>query len=74
MSMGDLLQMATKDNSISGWMKLSEIKNGRLAMLAISAYAFLEFFQQKPIIETINFLFQQLDDTIDAMKAINNIP
>jgi len=69
----DPLQVATKDNAISNWMKLSEIKNGRLAMLAITAYAILEFVQQKPVVETFDFLFQPMDDTLATVKAVNGI-
>merc|ERR1719343_475712 len=69
----DPLQVATKDNAISEWMKLSEIKNGRLAMLAITAYAVLEFVQHKPVVESFNFLFQPLGTTLDAVKDANGI-
>jgi hypothetical protein len=69
----DPLQVASNDNAISNWMKLSEIKNGRLAMLAITAYAVLEFAQHKPVVESWNFLFQPLDDTIAAVKATRGI-
>lgn len=69
----DPLQVATKDNAISNWMKLSEIKNGRLAMLAITAYALLEFAQHKPVIESFDFLFQPLDTTLVAVKSAKGI-
>ena len=70
----DPLQVATKDNAISNWMKASEIKNGRLAMLAITAYAVLEFVQHKPVVETFPYLFQSLDDTLSVVKAKQGIP
>ncbi len=54
----DPLQTAANDNAISNWLKLAEIKNGRLAMLAITAYAMLEFVQHKPVVENYKFLFQ----------------
>jgi hypothetical protein len=69
----DPLQVASKDNAISNWMKLAEIKNGRLAMLAITAYAVLEFVQQKPVVESFDFLFQPLDDTLSAVKSVKGI-
>lgn len=69
----DPLQVASKDDAISNWMKLAEIKNGRLAMLAITAYAVLEFAQHKPVVESFNFLFQPMDDTIAAVKASRGI-
>ena len=54
----DPLQTASNDNAISNWLKLAEIKNGRLAMLAITAYAMLEFVQHKPVVESYQFLFK----------------
>ena len=38
-------------------MEENEIKNGRLAMLAISFYAFSEFFTKVPVVEQTPFLF-----------------
>merc|ERR1712146_602591 len=38
-------------------MEENEIKNGRLAMLAISFYAFSEFFTTVPVVEQTPFLF-----------------
>ena len=69
----DPLQVATKDNAISKWMKLSEIKDGRLAMLAITAYALLEFIEHKPVVESFDFLFQPLGTTLNAFKDANGI-
>ena len=69
----DPLQVASNDNAISKWLKTSEIKNGRLAMLAITAYAVLEFVQHKPVVESYQFLFQPLDDTISVIKATKGI-
>lgn len=53
----DPLQVSSKDDVVSNWMKLSEVKNGRLAMVAITAYAILEFAQHKPVVESFNALF-----------------
>jgi len=38
-------------------MEENEIKNGRLAMIAISFYAFSEFFTKVPVVEQTPFLF-----------------
>lgn len=38
-------------------MQETEIKNGRLAMLAITAYAFSEFLTQTPVTKLTPFLF-----------------
>ena len=69
----DPFQLASKENAISNWMKLSEIKNGRLAMLAITAYALLEFVQHKPVVESFDFLFQPLDNTLGAVRDVKGI-
>ena len=69
----DPLKVSSDDNAISKWLKLSEIKNGRLAMLAITAYALLEFAQHKPVVESFDFLFQPMGDTIGAVKASKGI-
>eukprot|EP00536_Pseudo-nitzschia_multiseries_P006316 jgi/Psemu1/14959/gm1.14959_g len=53
----DPLQVTSKDNALSRWAKLSEIKNGRLAMVAITLYALLEFAQHKPVVESFGILF-----------------
>jgi len=38
-------------------MEAAEIKNGRLAMLAITAYAFQEFFTKVPVVQETPYLF-----------------
>ncbi|VEU43239.1 unnamed protein product [Pseudo-nitzschia multistriata] len=53
----DPLKLTKEDNAVSKWVKLAEIKNGRLAMVAITAYALLEFVEQKPVVESFSFLF-----------------
>ena len=41
----------------SSVMELTEIKNGRLAMLAITFYAFSEFATKTPVVQQTPFLF-----------------
>ena len=69
----DPLKTASNDNAISNWLKLAEIKNGRLAMLAITAYALLEFVQHKPVVESFQFLFQPFDETLAVAKNAKGI-
>lgn len=39
------------------WMGEAELKNGRLAMLAITAYAFQEFVSKVPVVQETPYLF-----------------
>merc|ERR1712093_879103 len=39
------------------WMAEAEIKNGRLAMIAITAYAFQEFVSKVPVVLETPYLF-----------------
>ena len=38
-------------------MEAAEIKNGRLAMIAITAYAFQEFVTKLPVVQETPYLF-----------------
>jgi len=40
------------------WMAEAELKNGRLAMLAITSYAVQEFFTKVPVVNETPFLFK----------------
>jgi len=53
----DPFKITAEDNEVSKWVTLAEIKNGRLAMVAITAYAVLEFAQHRPVVESFEFLF-----------------
>lgn len=50
------------------FLKTAEIKNGRLAMIAITLYALIEFIQSKSIVNSFSFLFQPLSDTFGDIR------
>mmetsp|Transcript_5765 Transcript_5765/g.6648 ORF Transcript_5765/g.6648 Transcript_5765/m.6648 type:complete len:388 (-) Transcript_5765:58-1221(-) len=47
-----------KDDKGKKWMQAAEIKNGRIAMIAITAFAFQEFASHVAIIDEVPFLFK----------------
>lgn len=47
-----------KDDKGKKWMQAAEIKNGRIAMIAITAFAFQEFASHVPVVEEVPFLFK----------------
>jgi len=47
-----------KDDKGKKWMQTAEIKNGRIAMIAITAFAFQEFASHVAIIDEVPFLFK----------------
>merc|ERR1711937_733381 len=47
-----------KDDKGKKWMQTAEIKNGRIAMIAITAFAFQEFASHVPVVEEVPFLFK----------------
>jgi hypothetical protein len=50
-------------------MLLAEIKHGRLAMIAITAFAFQEFVQQYAVINQTPIFFQPAQDVVDTYGA-----
>jgi Chlorophyll A-B binding protein len=54
----DPLGMYPKDLPGQERMQLAELKNGRLAMIAITAFAFQEFVNQVAVVESTSFFFK----------------
>jgi len=60
----DPLGVYPKDEEGKKWMQLAEIKNGRLAMIAIFAFAVQEFVSKAGIIDETPFFFFPLTETL----------
>lgn len=56
----DVLGLYPKDKAGQERMQLAEIKNGRLAMIAITAFAFQEFVTKIPVINETPMFFKPL--------------
>lgn len=56
------------------WMETAEIKNGRLAMLAITGFAFQEFATHVAVIDQTPFFFQPIWETLDSMTPQYAVP
>lgn len=54
----DPLGMYPKDIMGQERMQLAELKNGRLAMIAITAFAFQEFVNQAAVVDSTAFFFK----------------
>jgi hypothetical protein len=54
----DPLGMYPKDSAGQERMQLAELKNGRLAMIAITAFAFQEFVNQAAVVESTSIFFK----------------
>merc|ERR1712176_1462875 len=54
----DPLGFYPKDDKGKKWMQTAEIKNGRIAMIAITAFAFQEFASHVAVIDEVPFLFK----------------
>jgi len=53
-----------EDKSGQEWMQLAEIKNGRLAMIAIFGFAVQEFVTKQGVIDETPFFFKPLQETM----------
>jgi hypothetical protein len=51
-------------------MELAEIKNGRLAMIAITGFAFQEFVQQYAVVDQTPLLFKPVSDVVETYGSI----
>merc|ERR1719491_2125912 len=60
----DPLGLYPKDDKGQQWMQTAEIKNGRLAMLAITGYAIQEFVMQSSIIDQTPIFFYPVWETV----------
>jgi len=60
----DPLQMYPKGEADRKWMQKAEIKNGRLAMIAITAFAAQEFVSHVAIIDETPFFFKPIWQTL----------
>mmetsp|Transcript_43793 Transcript_43793/g.48747 ORF Transcript_43793/g.48747 Transcript_43793/m.48747 type:complete len:366 (-) Transcript_43793:29-1126(-) len=60
----DPLGLYPKDEKGQQWMQTAEIKNGRLAMLAITGYAIQEFVMQSSIIDQTPIFFYPVWETV----------
>jgi hypothetical protein len=65
----DPLGLYPSDPSGQRRMLLAEIKHGRLAMIAITAFAFQEFVQQYAVINQTPIFFQPAQDVVDTYGA-----
>merc|ERR1739838_717007 len=61
-----------KDDKGKKWMQTAEIKNGRIAMIAITAFAFQEFASHVAVVDEVPFLFKPLWATM-ADNAANTV-
>ena len=52
----------------------AEIKNGRLAMLAITIYALEEAITKNPVVETSSFLFEPFWKTVENLMMYSPAP
>merc|ERR1711884_76493 len=53
-----------KEEAQQKWMQTAEIKNGRLAMIAITGFAFQEFFTHVAVVNETPFFFQPIWETL----------
>jgi len=60
----DPLGVFPKDKEGQQWFELAEIKNGRLAMIAITAFAFQEFVSQAGVINETPLFFKPIGETL----------
>jgi len=60
----DPLGVYPKDPEGKKWFDLAEIKNGRLAMIAITAFAFQELVTQQGVVNETPLFFKPLDETL----------
>jgi len=66
----DPLGLYPKDEKGQKWMQTAEIKNGRLAMIAITGFCFQEFFLHSAVIDQTPFFFKPFFQVIS--EANNN--
>lgn len=62
----DPLGLYPKDAKGQKWMQTAEIKNGRLAMLAITGFCFQELVTHVAVIDQTPFFFKPIFETLNA--------
>lgn len=62
----DPLGLYPEDEAGQRRMQLAEIKNGRLAMIAITAFAFQEAVQKYAVVNQTPFFFKPIQDVVDT--------
>lgn len=60
----DPLGLYPKDEAGQKRMQLTELKNGRLAMIAITAFAFQELVNQAAVVDSTGFFFKPIGVTM----------
>jgi len=70
----DPFGMYPKKEEDQKWMQTAEVKNGRLAMLAITGFALQEFVTHIAVVDETPFFFQPIWDTLDALTPKYTIP
>jgi Chlorophyll A-B binding protein len=56
----DPFKLFPEDEEGQKWIEAAELKNGRLAMLAITTYAIMEAFSHQAVVDSTAFLFHPL--------------
>lgn len=70
----DPLGLYPKDEGGRMRMQTTEIKNGRLAMLAITAFAALEFVNQQGVVDQAPLFFKPITETLFASHPSVDVP
>lgn len=70
----DPLGLFPKKEKDQKWMQTAEIKNGRLAMIAITGFAFQEFVTHVAVVDQTPFFFQPIWDTLHDLTPQYIIP
>jgi hypothetical protein len=63
----DPLGLYPKEKDGQEWFKLAEIKNGRLAMIAITAFAVQEFVSKVGVVDETPFFFKPIGTTMHEL-------
>jgi len=63
-----------KDEAGQKWMQTAEIKNGRIAMIAITAFAFQEFASHVAVVDEVPFLFKPIWQTLSDSVPSYYVP
>jgi hypothetical protein len=70
----DPLGVYPKDAQGQKWMQLAEIKNGRLAMVAITAFAFQEFVTKSGVVDQTPIFFKPANEALQEYANTGYIP
>ena len=60
----DPLGVYPKDKDGQQWMQLAEVKNGRLAMIAITAFAIQEFVSKLGVVDETPIFFKPANEAL----------